>query len=123
MLDRIEKLARSGAKDAARQLLEELQQMLENLQMARPGQRRWDGDDDMMSALDELGDMIRKQQQLRDRTFRQGQDQRRERQRGQRAAGTTGPARRVSRANRVSKASRASSSANCSRTSRRCASS
>ena len=28
--------------------------------------------------------MIRKQQQLRDRTFRQGQDQRRERQRGQR---------------------------------------
>ena len=45
----------------------------------------WTGDDDMMSALDELGDMIRKQQQLRDRTFRQGQDQRRQRgQRGQR---------------------------------------
>src|SRR5258707_7299393 len=43
-----------------------------------------DGDDDMMSALDELGDMIRKQQQLRDRTFQQGQDQRRDRQRGQR---------------------------------------
>jgi uncharacterized protein (TIGR02302 family) len=38
----------------------------------------------MMSALDELGDMIRKQQQLRDRTFQQGQDQRRDRQRGQR---------------------------------------
>src|SRR5262249_35181319 len=35
------------------------------------------------SALDELGDMIRKQQQLRDRTFQQGQDQRRDRQRGQ----------------------------------------
>jgi hypothetical protein len=34
------------------------------------------GDDDMMSALDELGDMIRKQQQLRDKTFKQGQDQR-----------------------------------------------
>jgi hypothetical protein len=40
--------------------------MLENLQMARPGQQMdGDGDDDMMSALDELGDMIRKQQQLR----------------------------------------------------------
>jgi uncharacterized protein (TIGR02302 family) len=38
----------------------------------------------MMSSLDELGDMIRKQQQLRDRTFQQGQDQRRDRQRGQR---------------------------------------
>jgi uncharacterized protein (TIGR02302 family) len=37
-----------------------------------------------MSQLDELGDMIRKQQQLRDRTFRQGQDARRDRQRGQR---------------------------------------
>jgi uncharacterized protein (TIGR02302 family) len=84
MLDRLENLARSGNKDAARQLLEQLQQMLENLQMARPGQQG-DMDDDMMSALDELGDMIRREQQLRDRTFRQGQDSRRERaQRGQR---------------------------------------
>jgi uncharacterized protein (TIGR02302 family) len=57
--------------------------MMQNLQMARPGQMDQDGDDDMMSMLDELGDMIRKQQQLRDKTFRQGQDQRRT-QRGQR---------------------------------------
>jgi len=85
MIDRLENLARSGAKDAAKRLLEELQSMLENLQTARPG-GPMDGDDgdDMMSQLDELGDMIRKQQQLRDRTFRQGQDARRERQRGQR---------------------------------------
>ena len=85
MIDRLEQMARSGAKDAARRLLQELQSMLENLQMARPGQQMdGDGDDDMMSALDELGDMIRKQQQLRDRTFQQGQDMRRDRQRGQR---------------------------------------
>jgi uncharacterized protein (TIGR02302 family) len=85
MIDRLERMARSGAKDAARQLLRELQQMLENLQMARPGQEMdGDGDDDMMSALDELQDMIRKQQQLRDRTFQEGQDMRRDRQRGQR---------------------------------------
>src|SRR5262249_13277059 len=84
MIDRMEQLARSGAKDAARQLLEQLQQMLENLQMARPGQMDQDGaDDDMMSMLDELGDMIRKQQQLRDKTFREGQDQRRNQQRNQ----------------------------------------
>ncbi len=85
MIDRMEKLARSGAKDAAKQLLDQLQQMLENLQMARPGQMGQDGDDDM-AMLDELGDMIRKQQQLRDRTFREGQDQRRNQQgqRGQR---------------------------------------
>jgi uncharacterized protein (TIGR02302 family) len=79
MLDRMERLSRSGDKDAAKQLLEQLQQMLENLQMAQPGQS---GDGDMEQALNELGDMIRKQQQLRDKTFKQGQDSRRDRMRG-----------------------------------------
>jgi uncharacterized protein (TIGR02302 family) len=80
MIDRMERLSRSGDKDAAKQLLEQLQQMLENLQMAQPGQS---GDGDMQEALNELGDMIRKQQQLRDKTYKEGQDSRRERQRGQ----------------------------------------
>ncbi len=79
MLDRLERMSRSGDKDAAKQLLEQLQQMLENLQMAQPGQS---GGDDMEQALNELGDMIRKQQQLRDKTFKQGQDSRRDRMRG-----------------------------------------
>ena len=78
MLDRLERMSRSGDKEAAKQLLEQLQQMLENLQMAQPGQ----GGDDMEQALNELGDMIRKQQQLRDKTYKQGQDSRRDRQRG-----------------------------------------
>jgi uncharacterized protein (TIGR02302 family) len=81
MLDRLENLARSGAKDAARQLLQQLQEMMENLQAGTPDMD--EGDDDMMSALDELGDMIHQQQQLRDRTFQQGQDERdHQRQRG-----------------------------------------
>lgn len=80
MIDRMERLSRSGDKDAARALLDQMQQMLENLQMAQPGQG---GDGDMEQALNELGDMIRKQQQLRDRTFRQGQDSRRDRSRGE----------------------------------------
>jgi uncharacterized protein (TIGR02302 family) len=79
MIERMERLSRSGDKDAARQLLEQLQQMLENLQMAQPGQS---GDGDMEQALNELQDMIRKQQQLRDKTFKQGQDSRRDRMRG-----------------------------------------
>jgi uncharacterized protein (TIGR02302 family) len=84
MIDRMEQMARSGSKDAAKQLLDQLQQMLENLQMARPGQGMDnDMDDDTMSMLDDLGKMLRDQQQLRDRTFKQGQDQRRQ-QRGQR---------------------------------------
>jgi uncharacterized protein (TIGR02302 family) len=94
MLDRLEQMARSGNKDAARQLLDQLQSMLENLQMARPGASGSDdGDDDMMSALDELGDVIRKQQQLRDKTFRQGQDMRRDRQRGQQGQNQMGDLR------------------------------
>lgn len=83
MMDRLEQMARSGNKDAAKQLLDQLQAMLENLQTARPGAQGEDGDQDMNSALDELSDMIRKQQQLRDKTFKQGQDMRRDRQRGQ----------------------------------------
>ncbi|MFG3596062.1 TIGR02302 family protein [Bradyrhizobium sp. RDI18] len=79
MLDRLERMSRSGDKDAAKQLLEQLQQMLENLQMAQPGQG---GDNEMEQALNELGDMIRKQQQLRDKTYKQGQDSRRDRMRG-----------------------------------------
>ena len=84
MLNRLENMARSGSKDAARQLLQELQQMMENLQMATPDQNG-DDSDDMMSQLDELGDMIRQQQDLRDRTFKQGQDQRQQDQRQQQA--------------------------------------
>jgi uncharacterized protein (TIGR02302 family) len=86
MLDRLEDMAKSGNRDAARQMLDALSQMMQNLQMARPQ----DGQDtDDMSMLDDLTDMIRRQQQLRDKTYRQGQDQQRDqrgqpRQRGQR---------------------------------------
>jgi len=79
MLDRMERLSKSGDKDAARALLDQMQQMLENLQMAQPGQG---GDADMEQALNELGDVIRKQQQLRDKTYKQGQDLRLDRNRG-----------------------------------------
>jgi len=79
LLNQLENLARSGNKEAARRLLQELQAMLDNLQMARPG----GGADDDMRALDELAEMIQRQRQLRDRTYQQGQDMRRDRQRGQ----------------------------------------
>ena len=83
MIDRLERLSRSGDKDAAKQLLEQLQQMLESLQMAQPSQ----GDSETEQALNELGDMIRKQQQLRDKTFKQGQDSRRDRMHGNKQQG------------------------------------
>ena len=79
LLRQIEKAAREGNKEAAQRLLEQLAQIMENLQMARPGQS---GESEMEQALNELSDMIRKQQQLRDKTFKQGQDSRRDRSRG-----------------------------------------
>ncbi|HEX3937275.1 MAG TPA: TIGR02302 family protein [Xanthobacteraceae bacterium] len=73
MLDRLQNLAKSGAKDAAQAMLQQLEQMMENMQMASPDMNGGDSQD--MSELDELGDMIRQQQDLRDRTFKQGQNQ------------------------------------------------
>ena len=84
MIERMERLSRSGDKDAARQLLDQLQQMLENLQMAQPGQGEGG---DLQQSLNELGDMIRKQQQLRDKTYRQGLDSRRDHDHGQERSG------------------------------------
>src|SRR5919201_7452 len=78
LLQQIEREARRGNREAAMDALKRLGDIMRELQMAQPGQ----GDDDMQQALNELGDMIRKQQQLRDKTFKQGQDSRRDRMRG-----------------------------------------
>jgi len=78
LLNELENLARSGNKEAARQLLRDLQAMLDNLQLARPGQ----GNDQDMKALNDLADMIQQQRKLRDRTYQQGQDMRRNGQSG-----------------------------------------
>jgi uncharacterized protein (TIGR02302 family) len=71
MLDRARELARSGARDAAKQLLSQLQQMLENMRMGLAPQSQPGGEAGQM--MQELGDLMRKQQQLMDRTFRQSQ--------------------------------------------------
>ncbi len=68
MLKQMEDLARSGARDAARQMLSELQRMMENLET---GDAR--GNDpvgeEMNRAMQELGDLVRRQNELLDRTF------------------------------------------------------
>jgi uncharacterized protein (TIGR02302 family) len=80
MLDQIEKMARSGDRQAAQKLLDQLQALMENLQKNRRAagpQQNQDG------PLDQLGRMIQEQQRLRDRTFKEGQDNRRQQQQGQ----------------------------------------
>jgi uncharacterized protein (TIGR02302 family) len=79
MLDRIENLARNGARDSARKMLDEMQAMLDSLSRNRQA-RRGPNQDNGNSQLDQLGRMIQEQQRLRDKTYRQG----RENQRGER---------------------------------------
>lgn len=87
MLDRIEELARTGSRDAARELLAQMQQMLENLQAGRPQMMPEGMTSEMMEMLNQLGEMIQRQQQLMDETHRFNQDQQQQRQQGQQQQG------------------------------------
>jgi uncharacterized protein (TIGR02302 family) len=90
MLDRIEEMARMGDRESAQALLDQLQQMLDNLQMAQRGQMG-DGDQgEMMQMMEEIARMMREQQQLMDDTFRLDQGQRPQ-NRGQQQQGEQGP--------------------------------
>jgi hypothetical protein len=74
MLDQIENLAKTGSKEAAQQMLSELQQMMENLESGRSQQAQQGGGGEMNKSLDQLGQMMRKQQELMDRTFQMDPD-------------------------------------------------
>ena len=70
MLDRIEEMMRNGQVAEAQKMMEQLQNLLENL---RSAQRQRGADPmarEMNKALDELDQMTRDQQELRDNTFR-----------------------------------------------------
>lgn len=72
MMDQIRELMRSGQRDAAKQMLSQMQRMLENLRMqrfARPSQQQQQA----MKMLNDLQDIIKQQQQLLDKTFREAQ--------------------------------------------------
>jgi uncharacterized protein (TIGR02302 family) len=77
MLDRARELARSGAQQQARELLSQLQDMLENLRTARPGEMRQRGTSEAEQMMRGMHDLMQRQQQLLDRSFRA------QRQRGQ----------------------------------------
>jgi uncharacterized protein (TIGR02302 family) len=73
MMDQIENLARSGNKDAAQQMLSELQRMMNNLQAGKPQQgQQQQGQDDSpeRKQMDKLGQILRDQQKLMEQTFR-----------------------------------------------------
>jgi uncharacterized protein (TIGR02302 family) len=81
MMREIEEMMRSGNRDAARNMMSQLRDMLQALRNARPSMQGQNGGGQQM--LDELGNMIREQQRLMDRTFRERQQGRRQQQPGQ----------------------------------------
>ncbi|TNM60742.1 TIGR02302 family protein [Aliirhizobium smilacinae] len=86
MMDQIENLARSGNRDAAQQMLSELQRMMNNLQAGRP-QRGQQGqqqqqNSQMRQQIDKLGEIMQEQQRLMDQTFKLDQALRDRMQRG-----------------------------------------
>lgn len=71
MMDQIENLARSGARDQAQQMLSDLQRMMNNLQAGRPQQgQQGQQNDAMRQQMDKLGELMRNQQQLMEQTFK-----------------------------------------------------
>ncbi|WP_036255475.1 TIGR02302 family protein [Methylocapsa acidiphila] len=89
MLDKMEQMARSGDLADARKMLEQLQNILENLQAARP-HKADPRTREMSRALDELGEMSRDQQDLRDETYQNGEEDRRRQRRQQEQMGLSG---------------------------------
>ncbi|KAA2234367.1 TIGR02302 family protein [Salinarimonas soli] len=77
MLNQMQEAMRKGDVAEAQRLLQELQNLLNNLQAARPNNRMSDPmAREMSRQMNELDDLTRNQQQLRDETFRDGQQNR-----------------------------------------------
>ncbi|MBT4689016.1 MAG: TIGR02302 family protein, partial [Rhodospirillaceae bacterium] len=70
MLDRIRELARLGNKEAAAEMLRQLQEMLENLDSNRMTAQR-QGASPGEKAMEQLGDLLQRQQELMDKTYQQ----------------------------------------------------
>ena len=86
LLDRAQELSRTGSRDAARELLSQLREMLENLREGLTGGEMFAGQEQAEMMLRELNELMRQQQRLLDQTFRESQQgpQGRRGQRGQR---------------------------------------
>ena len=82
MLNQLENLSRSGNREEAQRLLNEMQRMLNNLQTARPRQQPGQENNPVREQLDKLGKLMQDQQKLMDETHRMEQALRDRMQRG-----------------------------------------
>jgi uncharacterized protein (TIGR02302 family) len=76
MLDQMRDMAKTGARDAARQMLSQLQQMMENLRMGMQQQQMSPQQQALQEMMRQLKDLSQQQRDLMDRTFQQHQRQR-----------------------------------------------
>lgn len=77
MLDQIENLAKSGNRDQAKELLSQLQEMMNNLQAGRQQNgQQGQQNSEMRQQMDKLGEIMRRQQETMNETFRMDQMQR-----------------------------------------------
>jgi uncharacterized protein (TIGR02302 family) len=73
MLDQLEDMARSGARDQAQDLLSQLQDMMNNLQAGSQQNQQGGQQSEMQQQMNELGEMLRRQQELMNETFQTDQ--------------------------------------------------
>ena len=90
MMDQIENLARSGARDQAQQMLSDLQRMMNNLQAGRLQQGQGQQNDAMRQQMDKLGALVQEQQRLMEQTFQFDQALRDRQERGDPMPGEDG---------------------------------
>ncbi len=77
MMDQIENLAKSGNRQQAEELLSQLQDMMNNLQARRQQQPGESGQQsEMREQMNRLGEIMRRQQEMMNETFRMDQMQR-----------------------------------------------
>lgn len=88
MMDQIEKLARAGEHEAAQKLLSELERIMENMRPGMAQQSPQQRETPHSRALQELGELMRRQQELMDQTFRMQPGQ--QNQQGQQQQGRQG---------------------------------
>ncbi|MBX3568783.1 MAG: TIGR02302 family protein [Rhizobiaceae bacterium] len=84
MMDQIENLAKSGNRQQAEDMLSQLEDMMNNLQARRQPQPGQDGQQsEMRQQMNKLGEIMRRQQEMMNETFRLDQMQKGQQQRGQ----------------------------------------
>lgn len=76
MLDQLEDMAKSGNRDQAQDLLSQLEDMMNSLQAGKPREGENGQQSEMRQQMNKLGEIMRRQQEMMNETFRMDRQQR-----------------------------------------------